>query len=236
MAGFAEHSVVMDPPTEISSRILPGLTSRRRWTAYRRATSQHGPSGAIYKDNRRSRSDHVTHRIRFRSAGQIDRFPSPRGCAGNAAQKEQAIGCEPPHVWYWSLYTPTPPACRQHISSTQQEHQASKTRKDGRRSCQAAKNRPVTSTPISCCCCHDCAFAHYPLPTIPSAPTTWCSRPYCGLWSGRRSFRPGTNFPGWLFRIQRNEFISGLRHERPTVSLTTPLSARCRTRNDRRAA
>ena len=27
--------------------------------------------------------------------------------------------------------------------------------------------------------------------------------------AGRNSFRPGTNFPGWLFRIQRNEFISG---------------------------
>ena len=32
--------------------------------------------------------------------------------------------------------------------------------------------------------------------------------------AGRDSFRPGTNFPGWLFRIQRNEFISGLRRER----------------------
>jgi RNA polymerase sigma-70 factor, ECF subfamily len=37
--------------------------------------------------------------------------------------------------------------------------------------------------------------------------------------AGRKSFRPGTNFPGWLFRIQRNEFISGLRRERPTVEL-----------------
>jgi RNA polymerase sigma-70 factor (ECF subfamily) len=37
--------------------------------------------------------------------------------------------------------------------------------------------------------------------------------------TGRSSFRPGTNFPGWLFRIQRNEFISGLRRERPTVEL-----------------
>ena len=37
--------------------------------------------------------------------------------------------------------------------------------------------------------------------------------------AGRKSFRPGTNFPGWLFRIQRNEFISDLRHERPTVEL-----------------
>ena len=36
---------------------------------------------------------------------------------------------------------------------------------------------------------------------------------------GRNSFRPGTNFPGWLFRIQRNEFISGLRRQRPTVPM-----------------
>jgi RNA polymerase sigma-70 factor (ECF subfamily) len=36
---------------------------------------------------------------------------------------------------------------------------------------------------------------------------------------GRASFRPGTNFPGWLFRIERNEFISGLRRERPTVPM-----------------
>jgi RNA polymerase sigma-70 factor (ECF subfamily) len=37
--------------------------------------------------------------------------------------------------------------------------------------------------------------------------------------TGRKSFQPGTNFPGWLFRIQRNEFISGLRSRRPTVTL-----------------
>ena len=35
--------------------------------------------------------------------------------------------------------------------------------------------------------------------------------------AGRNSFRVGTNFPAWLFRIQRNEFISGLRRLRPTV-------------------
>ena len=35
--------------------------------------------------------------------------------------------------------------------------------------------------------------------------------------AGRQSFRPGTNFAAWMFRIQRNEFISGLRRERPTV-------------------
>lgn len=43
--------------------------------------------------------------------------------------------------------------------------------------------------------------------------------------AGRKSFRPGTNFPGWLFRIQRNQFISGLRRERPTVELTDAISS-----------
>jgi RNA polymerase sigma-70 factor (ECF subfamily) len=42
--------------------------------------------------------------------------------------------------------------------------------------------------------------------------------------AGRKSFQPGTNFPGWLFRIQRNEFISGLRRERPTVELTEAIA------------
>ena len=37
--------------------------------------------------------------------------------------------------------------------------------------------------------------------------------------AGRKSFRLGTNFGGWIFRIQRNEFISELRRERPTVNL-----------------
>lgn len=37
--------------------------------------------------------------------------------------------------------------------------------------------------------------------------------------AGRNSFRPGSNFAGWLFRIQRNEFISGLRRQRSTVPL-----------------
>ena len=34
--------------------------------------------------------------------------------------------------------------------------------------------------------------------------------------AGRESFRPGTNFTGWIFRIQRNEFISELRRNRPS--------------------
>jgi RNA polymerase sigma-70 factor (ECF subfamily) len=34
---------------------------------------------------------------------------------------------------------------------------------------------------------------------------------------GRESFRPGTNFGGWIFRIQRNEFITQVRCERRTV-------------------
>jgi RNA polymerase sigma-70 factor (ECF subfamily) len=43
--------------------------------------------------------------------------------------------------------------------------------------------------------------------------------------AGRKSFRPGTNFPGWLFRIQRNEFISNLRRERPTLELNDAISS-----------
>jgi RNA polymerase sigma-70 factor, ECF subfamily len=37
--------------------------------------------------------------------------------------------------------------------------------------------------------------------------------------AGRDSFQAGSNFGGWLFRIQRNEFISELRRTRPTVDL-----------------
>jgi RNA polymerase sigma-70 factor (ECF subfamily) len=43
--------------------------------------------------------------------------------------------------------------------------------------------------------------------------------------AGRKSFQPGTNFSGWLFRIQRNEFISGLRRQRPTVNLDDTIAA-----------
>jgi RNA polymerase sigma-70 factor, ECF subfamily len=42
--------------------------------------------------------------------------------------------------------------------------------------------------------------------------------------AGRESFRTGTNFAGWMFRIQRNEFISELRRARPTVSLDDPVA------------
>lgn len=43
--------------------------------------------------------------------------------------------------------------------------------------------------------------------------------------NGRNSFRPGTNFAAWLFRIQRNEFVSGLRRARPTVCFDDIISA-----------
>lgn len=43
---------------------------------------------------------------------------------------------------------------------------------------------------------------------------------------GRGSFQTGTNFPAWLFRIQRNEFISGLRSERKTTPMTDAIADR----------
>jgi RNA polymerase sigma-70 factor (ECF subfamily) len=43
--------------------------------------------------------------------------------------------------------------------------------------------------------------------------------------AGQRSFQPGTNFPAWVFRIQRNEFISGLRRQRPTVPLDDAIAS-----------
>jgi len=43
--------------------------------------------------------------------------------------------------------------------------------------------------------------------------------------AGRASFRVGSNFGGWIFRIQRNEFISELRRNRPTVELDSPAAA-----------
>ena len=42
--------------------------------------------------------------------------------------------------------------------------------------------------------------------------------------AGRNSFRPGTNFSGWIFRIQRNEFISSLRRMKPTVPIDTAVA------------
>ena len=36
---------------------------------------------------------------------------------------------------------------------------------------------------------------------------------------GRESFLPGSNFKGWIFRILRNEFISDLRRNRPTLDI-----------------
>src|SRR5579864_803049 len=37
--------------------------------------------------------------------------------------------------------------------------------------------------------------------------------------AGRNSFRPGASFAAWIFRIQRNEFVSELRRTRPTVNI-----------------
>jgi len=42
--------------------------------------------------------------------------------------------------------------------------------------------------------------------------------------TGRKSFQPGTNLSAWVFRIQRNEFISGLRRTRPTVPVDSVIA------------
>jgi len=42
--------------------------------------------------------------------------------------------------------------------------------------------------------------------------------------AGRHSFQPGTNLAAWLMRIQRNEFISGVRKQRPTVPVDTEIA------------
>jgi RNA polymerase sigma-70 factor (ECF subfamily) len=42
--------------------------------------------------------------------------------------------------------------------------------------------------------------------------------------AGRNSFIPGTNFSAWVFRIQRNEFISGLRRTRPSVPIDSAVA------------
>src|ERR1044072_8889732 len=42
--------------------------------------------------------------------------------------------------------------------------------------------------------------------------------------TGCESFEPGTNLSAWVFRIQRNEFISGLRRMRPSVPVDSAIA------------
>jgi RNA polymerase sigma-70 factor (ECF subfamily) len=43
--------------------------------------------------------------------------------------------------------------------------------------------------------------------------------------AGRASFRTDTNFSAWIFRIQRNEFISGLRRAKPIAEVSDKVMA-----------
>ena len=42
--------------------------------------------------------------------------------------------------------------------------------------------------------------------------------------AGQKSFRPGTCLSAWIHRIQRNEFISGIRRQRPSVAIDDTIS------------
>src|SRR5260221_5695164 len=42
--------------------------------------------------------------------------------------------------------------------------------------------------------------------------------------TGHHRCQPATNLAAWLFRMQRNEFISGLRRQRPTIPVDTAIA------------